>query len=159
MGGHNIATVAGSDRPMRSVSKVWPGQLLAAVTVLALVLANAIGAYAHAAGHALPPAEFAQAVSGGDDHVGHGHRVLAMEAAADRGQSGHSHSHGHEGDGTGHAHLDCCDTICHGGQAILAPDAFNLALPHAVPVIGAVAALDGAEPAGFDRPPKTVRSA
>jgi hypothetical protein len=152
------ACMAGSDRPMCNVSKVWPAPLLAAMTVLALVLANAIGAYAHAAAHALPSAELAEAVAGACDHAGHGHRMPATETAAKPGHIGHSHSH-EGGDGTGHAHLDCCDTICHGGQAILAPEALDLPLPHSVPEIGYAAGCDSAGPAGLDRPPKSVRPA
>jgi hypothetical protein len=145
--------MAGSKSPMCNISKVWPARLLAAMMALALVAACAIGAYAHAAGHALPVAEHAEV--GTADHAGHHHAPVMKAAAVEPGPVGHSH----DGDGTGHGHLDYCDTICHGGQAILPPDALDLPLPHSMPVIGSVAAFDGAEPGGLDRPPKTARSA
>jgi hypothetical protein len=148
---------------MRNVSKVWPGRLLAAVTVLALVLASAIGAYAHAAAHALPPAEGAEAVAGTAGHAGPHRHAPATETAAEPGHMGQGHGdgpgHGQEDDGAGQAHLECCDTICHGGQAILAPLAFALPPPHSAPVMNAVAAFLGAEPGGLDRPPKVSRPA
>jgi hypothetical protein len=152
--------------PMRNVSKVWQRRLLAAVTLLALVMANAIGAYAHAAGHA-HQAQHAEAPAWTADHCGHHRHIAAAEAPAepaDKGDAsgpGHNHArdHGQEGDGTGQVHLDCCDTICHGGQAILAPVAFDLPSSCGMPMMGAVAAFLGAVPGGLDRPPKAPRPA
>ncbi len=144
---------------MGSVSKVWPARLLAALTALALVTACVIGAYAHAAGHTSPPAERTEAGSGPDGAAGHRHGPAAKAAATEPRDLGHDHGHSHDGDGTSHSHLDCCDTICHGGQAILATDALVLPTSHTVPVIGSGSAFAAAEPGGLDRPPKALRPA
>jgi hypothetical protein len=140
--------------PMRSASKAWPSRLLATVMMLALVAAYAIGAYAHAAGHPLPPAAGSAHVAWAAGHAGgHGaHHASAVSAATL--EAGHAGGH-HDGGGAGQSAPDCgCDTICHGGQAILAPDAPVLPQPHGVPAVQPVAAFDGAEPGGLDRPPK-----
>jgi hypothetical protein len=140
--------------PMRSVTKAWPARLIAAVTALALVVACVVGAYAHAAGHALPGAEQATAAVEAADHAGH-HKHVSEPGTSKPGHVGN----GHDCDGTGHAPLNGCDTICHGGQAILVA---SVLVPHPVPdapLIQSAAALHGAEPAGLDRPPKPFRPA
>jgi hypothetical protein len=139
---------------MRSVSKAWQTRLLAAVTALALVLVGFVGAYAHAAGHALPAAEHAAAAADAADHAGHGAHGC-KPTAGNPGQTGIPQ----DCDGTGQSPLDCCDSICHGGQAILAA---AVAVPHPAPdapLMQSAAAFDGAGPAGLDRPPKPFRHA
>jgi hypothetical protein len=140
---------------MRSASKAWPSRLLAATVVLALAAAYAIGAYAHAAGHQPPQAGHAEALSDTDGHDGHASASVA--AAPDHGDAC-----GHAGCGHGEDHpshsLDCCDTICHGGQAILAAAPVVPAALRAAPPIGPAAALHGADASGLDRPPKPFRS-
>jgi hypothetical protein len=141
---------------MRSVVRAWPSRLLATALALALTLAYGIAAYAHGAGHQLPPS--AVAAAGVD--AGH-----SGDAAAEPGTAtpDHSHQQGHSGgcpdrDGTGNA-PDCCDMLYHGGQAILAAAPV---VPHpllAAPAIAPAAALHGADPGGLDRPPKPFRSA
>lgn len=136
---------------MRSVSPAWPARLLAAVTALALVVACVVGAYAHAAGHALPSAAHGAAMVGDGGHAGH-HAPLSKMATPAPGQTGGAH----DCDGTGHSHPDYYDTICHGGQAILAA---AMLVPHPTlyaPLIQSAAAFDGAEPGGLDRPPKAL---
>ncbi len=149
MCGHKATCVAVSDFPMRNVSKVWPARLLAAVTALALVLACTIGAYAHAARHGRH-AE-AQPAAGGDAGQHAGHHAPASDAPT----LGHVDGGLDRGD-TGHSYPDCCDTICHGGQAILAA---ATVVPHpalCVPLVQSAAALDGAKPGGLERPPKAL---
>jgi hypothetical protein len=141
---------------MHSASNAWPTRLLAAATALALLVAYVVGAYAHAAGHALPHAvdvpQAAWAMGHAGDHGGH--HAPAAEAATSKPDQ-----HGDTG-GPGQPAPDCCcDTICHGGQAILAAEPVVLPPPHGVPVIGPGAAFDGAEPGGLDRPPKAFRPA
>jgi hypothetical protein len=134
---------------MRSSTKAWPARLLAAVLVLALTVAAGVGAYAHAAGHGSPSAGHAAADAG--DYAG----PLSESVTSQPGQVGHAHDCG----GTDQAPFDCCDTICHGGQAILAA---AVLVPHAVlpaPLIQPASAFDSAEPDGLDRPPKPFRSA
>jgi hypothetical protein len=140
---------------MRSASTAWPSRLLAAAIALVLVVAYVIGAYAHAVGHQAPLAGHATSLS---DAGGHADHAAALAVAAGHDQAhGHPDS-GHDDDRKGHT-LDCCDTICHGGQAILAEDAVIPASLMAVPSIEPAATLHGADPGGFDRPPKPFRSA
>jgi hypothetical protein len=137
---------------MRRASTAWQRRLLAAVTALALAVVGVVGAYAHAAGHALPAAEHAAAAPKAGDHAGHGEH--GCEPAATR--PGHTDVP-HDCDGAGHSPLDCCDSICHGGPAILAA---YVAVPHPAlhaALILSAAAFDGAGPAGLDRPPKPFR--
>jgi hypothetical protein len=138
---------------MRSVSKAWPARLLAAVMAFALVEACIVGAYAHAVGHALPPDAQAAPYAVAADHQGH--HASVSEAARKGGDMGATHDCGQPG----HSHTDCCDTICHGAHAILAPDTVVPHPPHVVPLIQPAAAFHGAEPGGLDRPPKPFRSA
>jgi hypothetical protein len=145
---------------MRSVFQAWPARLLAAAMALALAVSCVVGAYAHAVGHASPGSEHETVVVGTGNHAGH--------HAASSGPAAQKHRHiggAHDCDGTGHsplaplASLDCCDTICHGGQAILAA---SLPVPHPThhaPLIQPAAAFVGAEPGGLDRPPKPFRLA
>jgi hypothetical protein len=156
MPGHKTADVAVRIVPMRSVSKVWPTRLLAAVAVLALVLASVIGTYAHAAGHSQPHTTVAADAVHADDHAGHHHGPMTKAPAIGLGHLGGNH----DGDGTGHSPLDgSCDIFCHGGQAILASYALPLPLLHSVPMMQPADAFHGAQPGGLDRPPKVVRSA
>jgi hypothetical protein len=132
---------------MRSVSNAWQMRLLAAVTVLALVLACIVGSYAHAAGHALPADPHATAAA--DNGGGVGEHVSKPEPS----KPGHRR-HADDCGGTGQSTFDCCDTICHGGHAILASSGFVLRSARYAPLIQSAAALDGAEPGALDRPPK-----
>jgi hypothetical protein len=136
---------------MRSNTTAWTARLLAAVTALALVVACTVGAYAHAAGHALP----AHAVAAGHA-AGHAEQQDTCKPAVS--ETGHV-GHAHDCNGTSQSPLDCCDTLCHGGQAILAP---SVLVPHPAlyaPLIQSAAAFDGAASAGLDRPPKPFRPA
>lgn len=139
---------------MRSISKAWPARLLAAVNAFALAAACVVGAYAHAAGHASLSAERAAAAADARDHAGHqGH--VSEPATSKPGQIGNAH----DCDGTDQLPLDCCDSICHGGQAILAA---SVLVPHpapCAPLMQSAATFDGAEPGGLDRPPKPFRPA
>jgi hypothetical protein len=139
---------------MRSNTTAWTARLLAAVTALALVVACIVGAYAHAAGHALPAHEHAVAASGVAHHTGH-RGDTCQPAVSKTGPAGHAHGC----DGTSQSPLDCCDTLCHGGQAILAP---SVLVPHpalSAPLIQSAAHFDGAGSAGLDRPPRPFRPA
>jgi hypothetical protein len=139
---------------MRSVFQAWPARLLAALTALALIAACVTGAYVHAAEHTpLHLAEHGTTAVGAGGHAGHHHAPAPKAATPKLGHIGDVH----DGDGTGQSHLDCCDTLCHGGQAILVA---SLPVPHPTlyaPLIRAATALDGAEPGGLERPPKPSR--
>ena len=137
---------------MRSNTTVWTARLLAAMTALALVVASTVGAYAHAAGHALPA--HAVAASHAAHQAAH-HGDTCQPAVSKSGQVGHAHGC----DGTSQSPLDCCDTLCHGGQAILAP---SVLVPHPAPnapPIQSAAPFDGAGSPGLDRPPRLFRPA
>jgi hypothetical protein len=133
---------------MRSAEKSWPARLLAAVTALALLVASGMGAYAHAAGHGQHEA---QAAAAGDAAPHAEHHAPASNVPA----TGHVDG-GLDRSDTGHSFPDSCDTICHGGQAILATTPL---VPHPTlsrPVVQSAAAFDGAEPGGLERPPKAL---
>jgi hypothetical protein len=167
---HNVRVggLTSTDR-MPRVSKAWPLRLLAAAVALALAVAHAVGAYAHAAGHQLPHAGHpvviqSAAMAGTQPHADHGgegaqHAPASVVLAPDR-----DHAHGPADGGQGEDHhpghsLDSCDTICHGGQAILAAAPVVPAPLLAAPSIEPAAALHGADPGGLDRPPKPFRPA
>jgi hypothetical protein len=117
--------------------------LIATVAALALIVASAIGAFGHAAGHA-----------------GHAplHMSYADGLATAPAATGAGHGHAgcdHEKGEKGQPHANCCDTICHGGQAVLTS---TLALP--LPVAGAMffrpsASLHSQPPGRLDRPPRS----
>jgi hypothetical protein len=133
---------------MRNAEKSWQSRLLAAVTALALLLASGMGAYAHAAGHGQHVG--AQVAVVGDAAPQAEHHAPASDAPA-----GHVDGALDRSD-TGHSFPDSCDTICHGGQAILAA---TPVVPHPTlcrPVVQSAAAFDGAEPGGLERPPKAL---
>jgi hypothetical protein len=136
---------------MRGVSQAWPARLLAAALALALVVAGVVGAHAHAAGHALPAAEHAAAAVDAGHHMGHHGQV-----ASTSGQIGNAD--GCDGDGVGHS-PDCCDTMCHGGHAILVAYALVPLPTLYAPLLPSVVALHGAGPVSLDRPPKPFRPA
>jgi hypothetical protein len=121
------------------------------------MVASVVGAYAHAAGHQPPQAcHSAVAAEAQSDTGGHGRTIATAIAAPDRG-----HGHGpadcrHDEDRPGHS-LDCSDTICHGAQAILAEVLVVSASLLSGPSMEPVAALDGADSSGLDRPPKPFR--
>jgi hypothetical protein len=136
---------------MHSASQAWPLRLLAAAVALALAVAYAIGAYAHAAGH-----QHGGHLAVAADALDHADYV-AMAAAPD-GDESPGQSGDHDEDGAGHS-LDCYDTICHGGQAILAAAPVLAAALAAAPPIESAPALQGTDHGGLDRPPKPFRSA
>jgi hypothetical protein len=140
---------------MRSISKPWPARLLAASMALALILALVGGSYAHAAGHVAPGAGHAAAAAVADaGHAGH-HAHTSEPATPKPGQVGNAHDR----DGSDHASLDCCGSMCHSGNAILAA---SVLVPHPAlyaPLIQPAAALYGAGPTSLDRPPKPFRPA
>jgi hypothetical protein len=137
---------------MHSASKAWPSRLLAVAVALALAVAYVIGAYAHAAGH--QHEDHLGVVADALDHADH----VAVAAAPDGDEAPGQPGGAHDEDSTGHS-LDCYDTICHGGQAILAAAPVLPAALRAAPSIESAAALHGADHGGLDRPPKPFRSA
>jgi hypothetical protein len=129
--------------------------LFAAAVALALAVACVIGAYAHAAGHQPPHAGHAEALSHTGGHDGYAASPVAVAPDHDHAR-GHA-DRGHDADHPGHS-LDCCDTICYGGQAILAAAPVVPAALPAAPSVEPAAAFYGADPGGLDRPPKPFRS-
>jgi hypothetical protein len=134
---------------MRSACKLWPARLVSTVATLALVLASAIGAFGHAAAHghnAVVP------------HASHMHAAHVQGAAEtgivpDHLDLGHADHRGGS-DSPCHSHTYCCDTFCHGGQAILAA---TPVLPPPAPATSFVRRPDlagGRTPGCLDRPPR-----
>jgi hypothetical protein len=141
---------------MHSASKTWPPRLLATAVALALVVAYVVSAYAHAAGHQPADPGHAAAVAAAGDHADRA--FAAVATAPERDQARGQADGGHDEEPAGHS-LDCYDTICHGGQAILAAVPVIAASVLAAPFMGPTAALHGTDPGGLDRPPKPFRSA
>jgi hypothetical protein len=115
-------------------------RLLSAVAALALILAQLIGAYAHA-GHDHAAAHAACAHHGGGSQV-----------APDEHQPGEAQTE-HGSDPATHNHS--CDFMCHGGVAILAISTFSYAdaqLPYELKGIAFDHLL---WPASLERPPKS----
>ncbi|HEX5959302.1 MAG TPA: hypothetical protein VFY92_11705 [Hyphomicrobiaceae bacterium] len=145
---------------MHSVFRAWPSRLLATVMTLVLLASYSMGACAHAVahqacGHQCAGQRLAQAAPAAFTH-GQADHALRHDASLTVSilayQDGHTGGAG-DGNEPGRAR-DCCDTICHGGQAVLAADAVVLHPPLSRPVIEPMAAFGGANPGGLDRPPK-----
>ena len=120
----------------------WAARLISAAVALALIFASAVGAYAHA---------FA--------HCHHGHANAAHQEGAEAPASTVTANALHEGESRGSSapvdHAQCCDTICHGGFAIVDMGAVVL-LPasclHAIPFASLAA---GMQPHSLERPPRS----
>jgi len=125
---------------MRSVNQRWQARLISVAIVLALVFASAVGAYAHGLAHC---------------HHGHAHVVQPQDVSAaapvaiDMGHKGEPRN------APAGNHAGCCDTICHGGYAIVAQGSPVLPLPQVKPPIPVMRADAGAEPHSLDRPPRS----
>src|SRR5262245_13322511 len=115
-------------------------RLLGAVVALALVIAQVIGAYAHAAEHDHGSGHAACA-----HHHGHGPATPSGDGPADTADHDADRAH----------HGASCDFLCHGGIAILMTVAFRYADP-GLPYIAAVAAdVHPAAPPSLERPPRS----
>jgi hypothetical protein len=126
------------------------GRLVAAVAALALVFAQLIGAYAHAAGHDHASGHAACA------HL-HGHHATAAHddgpAAPSGGDQGALDKAQHDDDRA--LHSASCDFLCHGGIAILAAAGFSYVDP-TPPYTSAVAVIaDPSPPPSLERPPRS----
>jgi hypothetical protein len=127
--------------------------LLATLATLALVVASAVGTYAHAAGHGHH--HHALHAQHSAPHAAHQHDPAQGEAAQAAAEVDVSHPcDGHKPTGLGHSHADCCDTICHGGYAILslAGDVSPVLGP--APFTALVTQGGGTRPGSLDRPPR-----
>jgi hypothetical protein len=124
---------------MRSAKHRWQAQLISAAIALAVVFASCIGAYAHALAHC---------------HHGHAHAASHQESGAAPVASGVEHK-GEPQKAPAGTHADCCDSICHGGYAIVGQVNPVLPQPQAKPPIPVMRAHAGAEPHSLDRPPRS----
>jgi hypothetical protein len=124
---------------MGSLKQRWPARLISAVVTLALVFASSIGAYAHARAHC---------------HHGHAHVAQHQDSEAASVSSAMEHK-GESQKAPAANHADCCDTMCHGGYAIVGQASPLLAPPQSKPRIPMVRADAGAEPRSLDRPPRS----
>jgi hypothetical protein len=128
---------------MRSLKKRWPAQLISAAMALVLICASAVGAYAHGLAHchhghahASQPKDFGAMapLASGMEHKGEPQKTPAAPAAN---------------------HADCCDTICHGGYAVVGQVSLILPLSQAKLTIPVMRADAGVEPYSLDRPPRS----
>jgi hypothetical protein len=128
-------------------------RLISAVAAFALVFAQLIGAYAHAAGHDRASGHAACA------HL-HGHHATAAHdhspAAPSGGDQGSVDKAQHDQHDEERAlHGASCDFLCHGGIAILAGAGFAYADPRP-PYTPAVATIaHPSPPPSLERPPRS----
>jgi len=123
---------------MGSLKQRWAARLISAVVTLALVFASSIGIYTHARAHC---------------QHGHAHLAQHQDSGAASVSSAMAHKESQKAPAANHA--DCCDTICHGGYAIVGQASPLLALPQSKPRIPMMRADAGAEPRSLDRPPRS----
>ena len=126
---------------MRSLKQRWPLRLITAVMALAVVCASAIGAYTHALAHC---------------HHGHGHALEQQDAEASASvASGMEHTgETQKAPGTGPAdHTNCCDSICHGGFAIVGQGVTVFFQLVSEPPVALMRSAGGTEPRSLGRPP------
>src|SRR4029453_5406724 len=124
---------------MGSAKQRWAARLISAAMALALVVASAVGGYAHALAHC---------------HHGHAHAAQHQDSGAAPVASGMEQK-GEPQKAPAANHADCCDTICHGGYAIVGQASPILPLPQSTPSIPLMRADAGAEPRSLDRPPRS----
>ena len=124
-------------------------RLISAVAALALVLAQLVGAYAHAAGH-----DHAGAYAACAHLDGHHAAAQTHDAAAPSGiDQGAVDKPQHDDDRA--LHSGSCDFLCHGGIAVLAAAGFSYADP-TLPYTLAVAIIaDPSPPLSLERPPRS----
>ena len=124
-------------------------RLISAVAALALVLAQLIGAYAHAAGHDHAGAHAACVHLDGHHAAAQAHDAAAPPA----GDQGAVDKPQHDDDRA--LHSASCDFCCHGGIAVLAAAGFSYADP-TLPYTLAVAIIaDPSPPLSLERPPRS----
>jgi hypothetical protein len=124
---------------MRRANHRWSVRLLSATIALAVVCASSIGAYGHALAHC---------------HYGHAHAAQPQDRAA-APDAGAVANKGQPHKSPAATHADCCDSICHGGYAIVGQARPVSPPPQAKPPIAMMRADAGAEPRSLDRPPKS----
>jgi hypothetical protein len=124
---------------MGSLKQRWVARLISAAVALALICAPSVGAYAHALAHCHHGQHAPQ-------HQDSGAAPIASDMV-------------HKGDpqkAPAANHADCCDTICHGGYAIVGQTSPILPLPQSKPSIPMTRTDAGAEPRSLDRPPRSA---
>jgi hypothetical protein len=128
---------------MRSACKMRRTRLVSAVATLALVFASTIGAFGHAVSHC----HHAVAVDAPDVHA-----VEASVTAAhpEPDQTGYEDGN----DNPCQPHSNCCDTFCHGGQAILTVPPILSPPPPATSPVSRPDLTDRGAPACIERPPR-----
>src|SRR6185503_1579898 len=124
---------------MGSSRQRWAVRLISAALALALIVASAVGAYAHALAHC---------------HHGHEHAAQHHDSAAAPVASGMEHK-GEPQKAPAADHADCCDTICHGGYAVVGQTSPVLGLTRSKPAIPMVRADAWVVPRSLDRPPRS----
>jgi hypothetical protein len=120
----------------------WAARLISAAVALALVVASAVGAYAHALAHC---------------HDGHANAV--HQEGAEVSASTVTVNALHKGESQrSPASVDqaqCCDTICHGGLAIVDMGAVVLLPPRFLHAVLSASHAAGTQPHSLERPPRS----
>jgi hypothetical protein len=127
---------------MGSLKHRWAARLISAVVALALVFASAVGAYAHAL-----------------SHCQHGHANAVHQEDAEASASTVTANALHKGESQrSPASVDqaqCCDTICHGGFAIVDVGPVVLLPPRFLHAILSAGLAAGTQPHSLERPPRS----
>jgi hypothetical protein len=124
---------------MRGANHRRSVRLISAVIALAVVCASSVGAYAHALAHC---------------HYGHADAAQPQDQVA-APDSGAVANKGQPQKSPAATHADCCDTICHGGYAIVGEAGPLSSPPQIRPAVAMTRADTGAEPRSLDRPPRS----
>ena len=127
---------------MGSLKHRWAARLISAAVALALVFALAVGAYAHALAHC---------------HHGHTNAVHQEDAEASASKVTANVQHKGESQRVP-APVDqaqCCDTICHGGFAIVDVGAVVLLPVRFLHTIPSASLAAGTQPHSLERPPRS----
>jgi hypothetical protein len=127
---------------MGSLEHRWAARLISAAVALALLVASAVGAYAHALAHC---------------HHGHANALHQDDAVATAPMVTVNALHKGESQRPP-ASVDqaqCCDTVCHGGLAIVDMGAVALLPPHFLHATLSASRVAGTQPHSLERPPRS----
>jgi hypothetical protein len=126
---------------MGSLKQRWAARLISAAMALALVFASAVGTYAHALAHC---------------HHGHANAVHHQEdAEASTVTANALHKGESQRSPASVDQAQCCDTICHGGFAIVDMGAVVLLPPRFLHAILSAGLAAGTQPHSLERPPRS----
>src|SRR5262245_2524717 len=115
-------------------------RLISVAVALALIFASAVGAYAHALAHC---------------HHGHSNPVHQEDAEASTVTVNALHKGESQRSPASVDQAQCCDTICHGGFAIVDMGAVVRLPPRILHAILSASCAAGTQPHSLERPPRS----